>query len=222
MLITHQEARQLIHFQADNTIRPHERSVLLAHLTVCAACRVYAEEIQEVENRLLPVMKRQWDVRAVPLSIYELKAKRNIKTLPGNIMTMRTALMGFILFALFFSAWQFTQAGQPSAGQSPLIVALPTPSIESTSTITNLDDCDVIRYTVQKDDTLSGIADQFLISETEIVSVNRLKDERVSSGMTLMIPACQFTPTVAVQPTQSTTLTPVIGSVTSSPAPNRY
>jgi hypothetical protein len=41
--------------------------------------------------------------------------------------------------------------------------------------------------------------------------------------MTLLIPDCNFTPTSTIWPTvATTTFTPVISSVTSSPEPHRY
>lgn len=225
MQITHEEARQLIHFNTDEALNPQEKTVLSTHINICFECRVYAEEIQEVERILLPMMKKHWNRRPMPLSISDLRVKRVAKPSSSNmILAMRTALIGFVFVALVFTAWQFTFSGQQLPGLSPVIVAsVPTPSIESTNTTINPKSCDVIQYRVQANDTLASIAYQFSISKDEIVSINRLRTETVNTGMTLKIPACRFTPTGTMWPTiTTTTFTPLISSATSSPEPNRY
>jgi hypothetical protein len=223
MQITHQEARRLIHFHSDDALKAQEKSMLLAHLTACPECRIYAEEIKEVEIMLVPVMKKHWDARPIPLSIHELKAKRISSTRSGNLLTIRMALMSFVLAALIFSTWQFTRTGLPSDEEPSLAFApLPTPSVERTSTAISSDDCGVIQYTIQPGDTLESIAQQFSASPEEIISMNSLKSEVVSSGLRLLIPFCGFTPTIEFQATRPTTSTPVRGSATSPTAPNGY
>jgi LysM repeat protein len=224
MQITHEEARRLIQFNVDDTLNPQEKTVLSTHLQMCFGCRVYAEEINELESTLVPLMKRQWNRRPIPLSITTLKAKRNIKLFSKNILAIRKAIISFIFVAFAVSMWQFMDSGQQLPGLSPIIVSpLPTPSIESTSTTISSKNCEHIRYIVQANDTLSSIADQFSRSKEEIISTNDLKTETINIGMMLMIPACNFTPTSVVKPTMSmTVLSPVISSATSSPEPNRY
>lgn len=224
MQITHEEARRLIQFNADDTLNPQEKTVLSTHLQMCFGCRAYAEEIRDLESTLLPLMKRQWNRHPIPLSVTALKAKGNIKLFSNNILAIRTVIISFVFVAFAVIMLQFTDSGQQLPGLSPVIVSpLPTPSIESTSTTISSKNCEHIRYIVQANDTLSSIADQFSIAKDDIISTNDLKTETIDIGMTLIIPVCNFTPTSAVKPTMSMTpLTPVISSATSSPEPNRY
>jgi LysM repeat protein len=98
--------------------------------------------------------------------------------------------------------------------------SVPTPSVESTNTSASPGGCYQIRYTVQADDTLASIAEQFSVSKDELIASNHLQTASIHPGMALIIPACNFTPTGVV--TRSTTLTPAIHSATSSPEATRY
>jgi LysM repeat protein len=124
-------------------------------------------------------------------------------------------MLAFVFVAFVFVAWQFTRPGQQPLGLPAVIVApVSTPSLESTNTLVSSEHCDKILYTVQANDTLSGIALQFSISKDQIISLNGLKTETIHIGMPLMIPVCHFTPTSTLSPTTTTTYTPVIRSAT--------
>ena len=224
MQITHEEARRLIQINADAALNPQQKTMLLTHIRTCLESRVYAEEIQEVENILLPMMKKAWNRHPIPLSSSDLKVGRSIESSHGNLLAMRTAIVSFIFVAFVFSAWQLTRSGQPLPGLSPLKVSsVPTPSIESTNTTISSKSCDLIHYQVQESDTLASLTDRFSISKDELLSLNNLKTETINSGMTLLLPDCNLTPTSTIWPTvATTTFTPVISSVTSSPEPDRY
>jgi LysM repeat protein len=223
MEIPHEEARRLIEFNADNALNSEDKNILSMHLKTCVACRAYAEEIRNVESILLPVMKRQWDLRPIPLSIGDLKAKRGIKAPTSNLVAIRTALISFVFVVFAFSVWQFARPTARIPGLSPVIVSsVPTPSLESTNTSISPVGCYLVRYTVQAEDTLASIAEQFSLSKNEIITSNNLKTESIHTGITLMIPTCNFTPTGAAIETLPTTLTPVISSTTSSPEATRY
>jgi predicted anti-sigma-YlaC factor YlaD len=215
MQITHQEARRLIHFQADEALSRQEKTVLVAHLKACLECRAYAAEIKELEETLLPVMKRQWNLRPIPLSISDLRTKRSMKSSFRNILAMRRAMVAIVFVVFVFSAWQLTRTGQLLLGL-PAVIAAPvsTPSLESTNTMVGSENCYGILYTVQANDTLSGIAAQFSISKDELISLNGLGTETIHIGMVLLIPVCKFTPTSTLSPTTTTTYTPVISSAT--------
>jgi LysM repeat protein len=215
MQITHQEARRFIQFHADEALNADEKTVLFSHLKTCFECRAYAAAIKELEDTLLPLMQRQWNLRPIPLSINDLKVKRNPQAPFSSILAIRTAIIAFVFVAFVFSAWQFTRPGQQLLGLPPVIIApVSTPSPESTNTIVSSEHCDGILYTVQANDTLSGIAAQFSISKDEIISLNGLKTETIHMGMPLMIPVCNFTPTSTLSATTTTTYTPVISSAT--------
>jgi LysM repeat protein len=215
MQITHQEARRLIQFQADQALNATDKTVLFSHLKACLECRAYAAEIKELEDTLLPLLKRQWNLRPIPLSISDLKAKRKTQPSFNNILAIRTAVIAFVFVAFVVSAWQFTRPGQTLLGLPAVIVApVSTPSLESTNTMVSAENCSSLRYTVQASDTLSGIAAQFSLSKDEIVALNGLGTETIHMGMTLMIPVCKLTPTSTLSPTAPIRYTPVISSAT--------
>src|SRR5689334_1433246 len=99
MQITHDEARKLIQFSADQALQPQEKNTLQLHLKDCDECRSFANDIREVEILLIPVMKRQWSLQPSPLPIELLTEKRNIKWRTNILLTTRTALISLVFFA---------------------------------------------------------------------------------------------------------------------------
>jgi len=135
---------------------------------------------------------------------------------------MRTAAIGALLVALFFSAWQFVLSGPAASPRLPLLAPpVPTPSrqsAQSTSTIIHFQDCQTVIYPVRKTDTLLSIARQFSVSKDTIMKLNRLQTDVVSPPMELLIPTCHLTPTSTFHPvTFTTTFTPLINFTTSPP-----
>jgi hypothetical protein len=98
---------------------------------------------------------------------------------------------------------------------------MPTPSVQTTQSTTALaafENCELVLYPVQEDDTLARIADQFSVSEEEIMAINSLQTKAIDPSMELAIPVCNFTPTGTVHPaTFTTTYTPDLGPSTSTP-----
>lgn len=221
MSITHEEAHELIQLQMEDLLDSREYAKLSAHLRDCSECKAYANEMNEVTNLLLPIMKRQWSIQPVPLSIASLVRRRE-KTRTSAFLTMRTIAASVMLVALFFSAWQFVSSG-PAASSRPSLQAppVPTPSrqnAQSTSTIIQVQDCQMVLYPVQKTDTLLSIARQFSVPKDTIIQLNRLETEIVSPSMELLIPICHLTPTSTFGPaTFTTTFTPLIDFTTSPP-----
>ena len=207
MQITHEEARQLTQFQADGVLDSSETSALNAHLKVCGECRAYADDINEMESILLPIMQRQWNFQPTPLSLNAIITGRHSKKMPASLLlATRTAMIGIAVVVLALSAWQFTVTDKQISSLSPLaILPVPTPSIYSTSTEGILQDCEETRYKVQEKDTLESIARQFMVSKEEIMAANNLKVETVRTTMELMIPGCRSTPTGTLSPPASTT-----------------
>lgn len=221
MQITHEEARRLIHFLVDGALKPQEKLVLSTHIEACFECRAYADEIKEVESILLPVMKSQWNLPPPPLSVSTLQAKKETKIPATAILAIRTAALSLAFVAFVFAAWQFTSAGQQVP--VPLTVGvppLPTPLIQTTSTENRFENCKIMIYEVQENDSLTSIADRFFISTEEIMAINNMKAESTHTLMKLRIPICGLTPTVTVDPTSITTTTPVFGLTTSPPDPS--
>jgi LysM repeat protein len=219
MQITHEEAHKLVQFDADNALNSQERLTLSAHLSACLECRAYEGEIKALEEILLPIMKKQWNIRPVPLSISTILAKRSSKPSTSTILTTRTVAMSVVVLTFIFSIWQFTMSGERAATPLPISVPpVPTPSTQSTSTKIMFQNCDGVLYTVQENDTLEGIAYQFSTSKEDLMAANNLLAETVTTGTELIVPLCNFTPTGTTHPTiLTTTYTPSIHPTTFTP-----
>lgn len=222
MQITHEQARKLIQFSHDGVLQSAEKARLSAHLQNCADCREYANDLREVETILLPEMKRQWSTRPIPLSVPSLIESNDSRINPRTFLAMRRVALGLVLVALFFTAWNIMSFSPSISGPVPLVVPLvPTPAAQtapSTDTTSTAEDCEMIIYSVQANDTLTDIASRFSVSEDEIMKVNGLTTTAVSSSMELLIPLCNFTPTGTIHPATFTrTGTPILRATTSTP-----
>jgi len=219
MQITHEEAHKLIQFNADEALDSQAKATLASHLQQCVECRAYAQDIQEIESILSPVMKRKWNLQPVPLSIHAIAVKKASRIQVDAILTTRTAMIGIVLVAFIFSIWQFTLSGGQAVSPLPAgVLPVPTPSTQPTITRIKFQNCEETLYSVRENDTLESIAYQFSISKEEIMTMNNMKIETVNPAMKLMIPICSFTPTGTVNPaTLTTTYTPIMNATTSTP-----
>jgi predicted anti-sigma-YlaC factor YlaD len=219
MQITHEEAHRLIQFSMDQELKPQERNRLQSHLEICLECRSFDEDLKEVNKLLLPMMRKHWDLRPIPLSVGTLKSKRKFHLPTSNLLVTRTAVISLALVAFIFSAWQFTRSNNQTVTPIPLgVLPITTPSGESTSTMVSLQNCVEMRYRVQENDTLESIASQFSVSREQIVAINHLSTESINTNLELLIPVCVSTPTGTIYPaTLRATFTPVLGSTTSAP-----
>jgi LysM repeat protein len=81
----------------------------------------------------------------------------------------------------------------------------PTPSPEPTATLppeeATLAACEKITYTVEANDTLSGIARNYNVSIQSIMNFNGMTSETVYVGQVLIIPLCERLPTPGPSPT---------------------
>lgn len=81
----------------------------------------------------------------------------------------------------------------------------PTPSPEPTATLppdeATLAACETIIYTVEANDTLSGIARNYNVSIRSIMNFNGMTSETVYLGQVLIIPLCERLPTPGPSPT---------------------
>jgi LysM repeat protein len=221
MQLTHEQAHKLIQLNMDTVLTADESAALSSHLRGCMDCQRYTNEMNEVERLLSPVLKSQWNVRPIPLSIPALAGK-STKIHANILLTMRTAAISLVFVALFFSAWQFVISGPSISRQVSLSVApAPTPSVQTaqfTSITSTTETCEMLLYTVQGNDTLAQIAERFSVLEDEIMAINELKTNVISTPMQLVIPSCNFTPTGTVHPaTFTTTYTPILNPTTATP-----
>jgi hypothetical protein len=218
MQITHEQAQLLLQRKMDQGLGTLDAGALSAHLQNCRDCQGYANEIGEIDRLLIPLLKKHWNRQPAPTSISALIGM-NKKTGIINLMTTRKLALSVAALALFFSVWQFVAAGPSPLNQMPQMSRpVPTPSTISTNTLATLEDCEMTLYNVQANDTLSGIADRFLVSVEEIMKINQLQTEVVQPTMKLIIPLCNFTPTGTVHPaTFTTTYTPIFQPITFTP-----
>lgn len=81
----------------------------------------------------------------------------------------------------------------------------PTPSPEPTATLPPEEAtraaCDTIIYTVEANDTLGGIADNYNVNLRAIMDFNGMTSETVFLGQVLIIPLCERNPTPGPSPT---------------------
>ncbi|MBN2677054.1 MAG: LysM peptidoglycan-binding domain-containing protein [Anaerolineaceae bacterium] len=115
------------------------------------------------------------------------------------------------------------------ASCSPLTIGnklrIPQPTQTATAAPTNtLSDveatdaaCQKLDYTVQMNDTLSGISDMYDVSQTAIKEYNGLVSDVVREGQVIKIPLCMRAPTAGPSPTP-TTPPPYAGPNLLSPA----
>ena len=219
MQITHAEAHKLIQFSLDEALKPQERNILQMHLNDCMECRAFVEELKDLKDLLMPVMKRHWAIQPAPLLIEALTNKKKPALRASMILVTRTAIISIVFAAFVFSAWQFTHPGSQAFTPVPVsVLPIPTPSGQSTSTKSSAQDCEETIYQIQENDTLEIIALKFSIAKDKLMAFNNLSTESIHAKMDLLIPICTSTPTGTIRPSTLTiTFTPVSGPGTSTP-----
>ena len=95
MQITHEEARRLIQFDADETLNGIERNLLEDHLNSCLECRRYAGRIQEVESILGHMMRRRWNQQFLPHPASVTAPRKKPPNLLQSIMALATNHVAF-------------------------------------------------------------------------------------------------------------------------------
>ncbi len=217
MSITHEEARKLIQFNADEILKGVEKKLLEAHLNSCQDCRIYAGSINELESTLKPIMQRRWNQYPLPHYTDKVVSGRNSRLTQNVFIATRIAALGVIFLAFLFNVWQFTQTtGQrtmPPAADIPLI---PTPSLQSTRTMVMEQQCEPILYEVRKNDTLESIANQFSMPVEEIMRMNNMRTVSLNRSGKLIISVCSLTPS-GLQNSVKTTFTPLLGPTALTP-----
>jgi LysM repeat protein len=124
------------------------------------------------------------------------------------------------MFVVFlFSAWRFALSKPGMMESIPASVPpvpMPSTPTQFVSTREQATTCEQVDYVVQANDTLGSIAYRFSASKKEIMIANNMKSETVISGMKVIIPACDLTPTGTVN-ASTITFTPILHTITSTP-----
>lgn len=218
MQITHEEARRKIQIKADNDLDSVNDEKLTTHLKTCAECRNYSDAIKDTESVLRQTLRKQWNIRPLPLQLDAVYARLNYRGGTSIFMTTRTALISIIFVMLAVVTWHSTTAGESesrsmSPGTAPLI---PTPSTQYTATNTPQNGCEEIRYIVQQGDSLESIARYFSVSKEAIRLANNLTGETLTPSRELIIPFCESTPTGTIRP-PTFTITPIFETISTTP-----
>lgn len=217
-MITHEEARHLIHYRADQALDLHKKEVLNAHLKDCVECADYANEIHDTEVLLQKTLRKHWNVNPIPLQVMDVRATSGTRSSLLDSLATRSVLVGVTLLFFIFAYWQFTSTGYGAYNPMPVgISPIPTPSLPLTSTQNNFGNCAMIHYDLQPQDTLESLARQFSATVEQIMSLNGLKAEAAPLPKVLTIPVCGLTPTSTTHPPASTTNTPFLETITYTP-----
>ena len=217
MQISHAEAIQLIEFQTDHVLYGNKEKFLKEHLKECAECRTYAQQLNQMENILKYVMRKQWDLRPAPLSVPDLMEKKIGKKYLNALLITRTALISVALLAFVIIGWQFTDANTRSiSGTQFAMLPIPTPSTQITATSLLSSHCVQIHYHVQQHDTLESIASHFLTSKETLIKLNNLASEVIQPNAELQVLVCDTTPTSTLY-APTFTITPFVEPNTSTP-----
>lgn len=219
MQINHDEARRLIQFDSDHPLNSDQRGILTSHLQECDGCLAYAVRMEDMENTLQHVMRKQWNLQPLPLPIGFIRSQNVFKRSIDNFFTLRTSLVSITIITFMFFIWEFAITTRNSSEQAPLsILPVPTPSIQLSTASAVLPKCNAIIYKVKRDDTLASIAQQFSVSVEEIMSYNNMRTEILYESMELGIPQCSTTPTgTARTPTAAQTFTPILDLTIDTP-----
>lgn len=216
MQITHEEARRLVQFNADQALKGTDKKVLEDHLAACLDCRAYADRIQELEVHLVAAMQKRWVHQPLPLHPRATGPGRRSRFGQNMVFATRIVAMTVICVAFLFNIWHFNQSAGLAPDPAPVNVhPVPTPSASSTTTMAWELECAQTLYMVGENDTLESIANRFSVSPEEILRVNRLEGDRLHPSMSLLIPICGTTP--GTPGTRTTTFTPLWGPTTSTP-----
>jgi len=211
MDIPHFEARKLIQLGLDESLNPTDRDALREHVSRCTDCRVYENEISDMEKLLRTVMQGAWAKRPAPLSLGNLRANNKSRRVPTQVVAMRLSAFVFVaaVAVIAFGIWQISLTNNFRSFEysSPEIPPYPTASMQITSTHTDSKLCGDTIYQIQPDDTLARIALQFSVSEEAIKLANDMSSEDVITGIEIVIPQCTSTPTGTVSPSPSLTIT---------------
>lgn len=230
--ITHQKARLLLQFAADQMIEPDEKLALEAHLQKCKECRNYANSLTNLETGLHNTLHARWDDQQPKLDLQAITNPSPAKLIQINVSSLTQSmgkvtivvalLLGYFMLANHFGIHIHSLNNEiptnlPTPNESVLFFnTSPTPSAPTQLTMTKLttQDCDVITYIVQATDSLESIATKYGTSKELIMEYNNLTTDFVSPNRGLFIPLCKSTPShTASIPSNSITNTPIHGTI---------
>lgn len=216
MQITHEEARQLILFNADHALTLTKKALLDSHLNDCSQCKRYQQDIGAVDAILQSTMRKHWSTPVRHLDVQAIKAKSHPLSMFSNLVPTRNVLVGLIVICFLLASWQFVNSNNKPTMMVTNLSPIPTPSLLLTGTNTKASDCQKIQYEVRQGDNLKRIAEEFSTSMESLIQVNGLPSENLRPGMKLIVPVCDPTPTRTSR-TPTLTTTPMLEPITYTP-----
>ncbi len=215
-MLSHEQIRNLIQMECEQGLLPEEDKNLKAHLDSCSECRAYAQELDRLESILEGTFHDRWDAFSGPVNLpgmLRLTQGRLVSS-PSPFQRFRpvaglTATLALLMAAgLFFIQLYKVPPVEPAGVfASPVEAKLaPTPSQPPTTSYILPPGCILLLYQVNSQDTLESIARRFSTDEQDILAYNQLKTSRLSSGMQIIIPLCETTPTMPASSPTSTLL----------------
>jgi predicted anti-sigma-YlaC factor YlaD len=212
--ISHEQARSFLQAEADQLLDSERRALLESHLASCEDCRIYARELDNLENALRSAMQARWNASRIRLPMDGILGRRTASerlTLQRVLRFSGASLLAIavIAFAVFLGFGNFSPDRDASTPQATVsMAAIPTPSIQRTASRVAATDCDPLVYKVQAGDTLESIARKFSVAKERIMEVNNLKSEELSGLSQLLIPQCGPIPSHTPTTTLTYTVTP--------------
>ncbi len=212
--ISHKLARRLLQMAADQGLQADQSEILTAHISNCAECSAYAEKLGELQNLLRSTMRRQWMISPRPLSINQItnflsaaKTKQRSLKIYSRFAAISMAIAVFVAMLIAIDLWRIESSFVETPSTAALLI--PTPSADLTATYV-FQNCQLMLYKVQINDTLDGIAQKFSLPKDMLITYNNLTSDKVSPHDQLKIPICESTPLTASK-------TPVITTTAFTP-----
>lgn len=204
MQISHQEARTLIQYSLERSLSKGEKGLLDVHLEYCMECNTFVNEMIKVEISLKTLANQYASIKHIPLDINAFTRKPYSK-----IIWFPQLVSVSIIFMIFMiGAWQFSQTDRSPVVTTPRNGApIPTPSITLTNTNALLQNCQYVNYIIKEGDTLESIANQFNVAQELIQNENSLLSTNLKAGTELVIPFCNITPSLTINPSTFTITT---------------
>lgn len=232
--ISHQTARSLLQSALDGSLAAVDQSALEAHLSKCAGCSQYADQLSRLESNLRSALHARWDRYSPSLHARSIQNPDRFRRFWsgsfgqngafGKVTIVVALLLGYFMIANVIGIRipflnDETPTAVPTPNESALALASsPTPSTQPTLLKLTSTRCKTTQYVVQENDTLESIAVRFGITKADIITYNpgdpSLSSNAVSTNTTLVIPLCEGTPIhTASQTAGAYTLTPMYGTV---------
>jgi len=228
--ITHQEAHALLHAASDQMIDPNDKTILDSHLSGCQLCSDYAKSLENLESTLRKSMHAKWDVQKPNLNVQAVIHPNPARLLWNNFMGQTHAMekisivvvlvLGYVLIANIVGIQSpITKEKTPTPIPTPNELAIftsnsPTPSAVVPLMNTLSENCETSDYVVLANDTLESIALRHGTTREIIQEINNLASNTVYTGMKLVIPSCNTTPSHTATIIKNTlTITPLSGTL---------